>query len=106
MEGPGLHPKVDAGVGVIAAPGCVERAAAPVGSPTSRTDELARENSPDQRATGEGRSAGRVTTKRAPAPRPSLAAVTRPPWASTSALTIASPMPDPPLARSRAVSTR
>lgn len=43
---------------------------------------------------------------RAPRPGPSLAAVTRPPWASTSARTMASPMPEPPSVRERAVSTR
>jgi len=40
--------------------------------------------------------AGSVTTKRAPLPRPSLCTRTVPPCASTSALVMAKPIPEPP----------
>lgn len=39
---------------------------------------------------------GRVTVNAVPLPMPSLAAATRPLWASTSALTMANPIPPPP----------
>lgn len=51
-------------------------------------------------------SRGSSTVKRVPWPGHSLAAVTAPPWARTIERTMASPMPDPPCARSLAASAR
>jgi len=50
--------------------------------------------------------AGSVTVNVDPRPGPALDAWSEPPCASTSALLIARPIPEPPLARSRAVPTR
>jgi hypothetical protein len=50
--------------------------------------------------------AGSRTVNVAPRPGPGLAAEMPPPCASTSALAMLSPMPEPPWLRSRAVSTR
>ena len=51
-------------------------------------------------------TAGSVTRIVVPSPLPALSALIVPPCASTIAFAIASPMPLPPLARSRALSTR
>ena len=52
------------------------------------------------------RAWGNTTRKVAPRPGPSLSAHTVPPIRPTSALAIASPIPDPPSARERDGSTR
>jgi hypothetical protein len=73
------------------------------GSESSAASDSSRQ---PRRARPHDQPAGRRSTNTDPRPAPALEAVICPPCASTTALAMARPMPDPPCARSRAKSAR